>query len=790
MSTNKKTRKSTAQVARDFMTRVPGAYLFPIKAGVKDKPLLKKNLELAFNDAPAIDAWAGKAPGCNWGLAIKKSGMIVMDVDTKPGKAGKATLDMLELNNGPLPATLTVRTPSGGLHYYYKETPTVRHVMRVSGFGPDIDSTNYVLIPGCALDSGGSYTIITDAPIADAPAWFAEVLVAAEPVEDADQTPLVEQDTPTIRARCIEYLKTDAPLAKIGSNGDAVTLRVAGTLKDLGASEIEALELMRDYWNDRCDPPWSISEGPTADRLDVKVHNAWLYLTQNAPGSAAPEADFKEPADPLTGEAAEAAAEGEREEAELKSSKARWAKVLDAHVLCLSPVAFIERDNKVALGPGQIDAAFNHIINRLPLAPRYKDHAAKLAIGSPEGIKRVDAMCYRPGRPDICIETVSRPGKPPRQVEKFNMWIDPCVEPLDGSPMIFREHMRYLIPDQRERIIFLDWLSHLVQHPDQKIMYAVLIVGLERTGKSWLGYMLRKMLGFDNVAMVGDEDPIGDTFNGWTENKLLGVIHELAPNPKVDLVARVKPVITEPTIQVNEKYIKRHVAENACHILAISNHDTAVKMLRNNPRWLVIRAADDPQGVDDDGQATPAFDAYYKRLWDSIGPLDDATPTDEVRRTLGWLRRRDVSKFIRSIAPATETRNEIADAGGSDVANQVNDLYRNRLVPFLPGRTLVTPAEVADCLDARRERDLKDNPLALLNVVTAAMTALGCRKVTDKVRVGGDQGVRLWSTSRKLADKYKPMADAAVAAIYKRERAAAKVKLDQEAIEQAAGDFA
>lgn len=41
-----------------------------------------------------------------------------------------------------------------------------------------------------------------------------------------------------------------------------------------------------------CDPVWLVSEGATADRLDVKVANAYAYLKQQAPGSRTAEADF------------------------------------------------------------------------------------------------------------------------------------------------------------------------------------------------------------------------------------------------------------------------------------------------------------------------------------------------------------------------------------------------------------------------------------------------------------------------------------------------------------------
>jgi hypothetical protein len=287
-------RPSTLSIALAVLDAHPLWYLFPIKRGLKTPPLFKNELETNnSNDPKKIEAWHERFPGCNWGIALKKSKLIVVDCDTKPGKVGEATLSELEFTYGELPPTLTVRTPSGGRHYYFDEANGVKHRMAVSGFGKDVDSTNYVVCAGCKLDAGGEYTITTDAPIAPAPAWFGDVLGAAvEPVAAADQTPLVEQDTPAIRAECIAYLTTDAPPAILGENGDAVTLQVCGVLKDMGASKNLALELMADYYNGRCNPPWSFYDGPTADRMDVKIDNAWKYLTQNAPGSATPEADF------------------------------------------------------------------------------------------------------------------------------------------------------------------------------------------------------------------------------------------------------------------------------------------------------------------------------------------------------------------------------------------------------------------------------------------------------------------------------------------------------------------
>lgn len=269
----------------------PQMRVFPIRSGSKAPPCFKRELELATTDRDLIAKWAVQYPGCNWGVALARSDLIVLDVDTKPGKGGQDTLERLELEHGRLPRTLTVQTPSGGLHFYFGEANGIKHRMRVSAFGRDIDSPNYTVLPGGVLSTGGQYEVGTKAPIAPAPLWFAEYLDAPM-VGDNSQVPAVEMDQPQNIAWAVHYLRHDAPPSIMGRNGEYTLLRVAATLKDHGISEDMAIELLAVHYNNRCQPPWSMGDGPTADRLDVKAHNAWLYLKQTTPGSHTAEAAF------------------------------------------------------------------------------------------------------------------------------------------------------------------------------------------------------------------------------------------------------------------------------------------------------------------------------------------------------------------------------------------------------------------------------------------------------------------------------------------------------------------
>src|SRR6185369_1172095 len=244
-------------------------------------------------------------------VALAKSHIAVVDVDRKPGKRGQETYDALDLQYG-WPATKKVETPSGGLHLYYEG----EHVFALGerGFGVDIDSPNYTLIPGCTLANGTCYREVPSSQkVAPAPSWFYDLLRRRTERAEQTQEPAVDWDKPENIEWAIHYLLYDAPLSKQGSSGDATILYVAGVLKDHGISKELALELMAEHYNDRCEPPWGIGEGPDSDRLDIKIENAYRYLKQKQPGADTPSAEFaNDPLPPETDEERQAR-EKERE---------------------------------------------------------------------------------------------------------------------------------------------------------------------------------------------------------------------------------------------------------------------------------------------------------------------------------------------------------------------------------------------------------------------------------------------------------------------------------------------
>lgn len=270
-------------IALAHLDRFPTDYLFPLAKRSKHPPLLKKNLsDNCSNDPAQLRSWSGMFPGCNWGIALRRSRLIVADIDVSKGKPGLETYRLLDMLYD-WPKTQRVRSPSGGRHLIYRG----QHVMKVNGFGRAIDSPNYIVLAGMPVKDG-RYRYANDLPRAEAPSWFYEVLGRQEGQRASNAREIaIELDQPHNVADAIDYLRHDALPAIEGNGGEFRTMKTAMALRDLGISEECALELMLDHYNEqKCDPPWEF------DGIKQKIANGYAYASLRPVGGLTAEADF------------------------------------------------------------------------------------------------------------------------------------------------------------------------------------------------------------------------------------------------------------------------------------------------------------------------------------------------------------------------------------------------------------------------------------------------------------------------------------------------------------------
>jgi len=146
-----------------------GFKVFPLVENGK-LPAIKDWQEWAENSTvDKVTEFSSARPNCNWGLYCGASGLTVIDVDTKEGKVGLQSLDVLQSKHGSLPPTTVVITPTRGYHIYYKgECPS-----SVSTLAKDIDTRGvggYVVLPFSVID-GKTYDLYREAPMPHLPNW-------------------------------------------------------------------------------------------------------------------------------------------------------------------------------------------------------------------------------------------------------------------------------------------------------------------------------------------------------------------------------------------------------------------------------------------------------------------------------------------------------------------------------------------------------------------------------------------------------------------------------------------
>ncbi len=611
---------NSLELALDYLARhMWQRYIFPVAALKKFPPLLKDNLETnCSNDPKQIIAWSKKFPGCNWGVAHRRSGLLVADIDTNKskGKVGAETFALLELTEG-WPDTEIVTTPSGGHHHYYDgwaDDNHPAHIMALgeNGVGNSIDFPNYVLIPGCTFADGTSYTT-NDADAVECPEWIYNTIKSAKTksrITDAGEV-VVELDQAANVELAIDFLRNDAVPAIEGSGGDFNTLKTAMYLKDLGVSPALAVDLLNEYYNPRCVPPWDRED------LERKVENAFNYASQSKTGGKTAEADFADdpppPITPMGNKKKIRAQKAERKKARAIAtsrpddpSRAKtkdqiidqwvWIVGMERFINKVDPKGNYDRD---IWKKSMFDSEFNRYV-----CPKRGSASDILFRQKKGGLASYYRPSFKPGQPQSLDDG-----------QTFNMYRTPDIEPIEGDISWWNEHLEYLLPDEVSRNHLLNWMAWLLQNLKKKPKHALILQGeVNGTGKSFIGKVLTRILHQANVSVV-PQNGLSNHFNSWALQCKLIVVEELRASDKGAVKEALHDIITEDIISIEKKGVDPIKIENCFGIFALTNDVAALTLDNTDRRYLVLRT-DRTQAEADEKKANGYFGRLFAQLED------------------------------------------------------------------------------------------------------------------------------------------------------------------------------
>lgn len=170
----------------------------------------------------------------------------------------------------------------------------------------------------------------------------------------------------------------------------------------------------------------------------------------------------------------------------------------------------------------------------------------------------------------------------------------PCVE---GDVAPFLNHLRLVLPDERDQAILVNYMAAIVQFKGYKFQWAPLIQGAEGNGKSLFSRCVAKAIG-DRYSYMPRADQIGEKFNEWLfGNIFIGVEDIYVPEHKRELMEILKPMVTESRLEERGMARDKVMKPVCCNFIFNSNHMDAVRKTKNDRRFAPLFCA---QQSDDD----------------------------------------------------------------------------------------------------------------------------------------------------------------------------------------------
>lgn len=266
-------------------------------------------------------------------------------------------------------------------------------------------------------------------------------------------------------------------------------------------------------------------------------------------------------------------------------------------------------------------------------------------------LRAVQQMSWHPGQPEIIEGMTSDNGslRPDPKGRIFNRFRPSDAVSSDGDPSVWVNHLRYIYPTDWEYIV--KWMAYRIQNPGEKINHAIVLGGVQGTGKDFILKPLRYGVGESNHDTVKPTELFAN-FTDWVEKTLL-VINEardLGDENRYSFYETTKPLIAGPpdTLRCNLKGLTAYNVPNVMAVLITTNNKLSGLYLPPDDRRHYIAWSP---------LAEKPNDEYFDPLWawmDEQGGMKAA---------LGYLKRCDLTGFRpKGDPPKTEAWHQIVSA--------------------------------------------------------------------------------------------------------------------------------
>lgn len=192
--------------------------------------------------------------------------------------------------------------------------------------------------------------------------------------------------------------------------------------------------------------------------------------------------------------------------------------------------------------------------------------------------EKVYGLTFDPTTDDIKVPYLASLGN------QINMWrgfeLTPAFHEVpDANIQPFLTYIKEVIASGDEEAYgwVLDWLADILQDPGHKPGTALVVVGEQGAGKSFLGQVMRDIIGKSHSGQTNKIDNLVRNFNSVSANKIFMQCDEASHSGSRVSADALKSLITDETMLIEPKGLDQYEAPNHMRLFFTSNREnTAV----------------------------------------------------------------------------------------------------------------------------------------------------------------------------------------------------------------------
>ena len=285
----------------------------------------------------------------------------------------------------------------------------------------------------------------------------------------------------------------------------------------------------------------------------------------------------------------------------------------------------------------------------------------------------------------------------------------------------------------------IDWIADYLEgierypvgsqvKPGDKIKWSVLIKGIQGDGKSYLGEVLRAVMGIANVGTVSPK-VLNTDYNGWAEGHCVCLLEELrmAGHNRHDVLNALKELHTNDIVTIHKKKENAYAVFNTQNYLGFTNYSDALPLDDADRRWFVtFSQITSVEELEESGMDVIYFDTLFTLLTNHVGAL----------RT--YFLDRDLSGFrAKGRAPDSAAKDAMIAIAAHDEDEVIREIIETGLVGV--SKNVVSTSHLTTHLMMTNS----DIEVPKGRGIASILTRLGFNKVTKQVKWKGNT-CRVW----------------------------------------------